>query len=261
MENNMDNITSLEERLEAARQKLVTDTSDLNDKQVDLLKFSLELDHGTPYFKIKHFVGDAQITPYQKYKQFLLEIRSREEVIENLLMNIAKQEAQIEVIHEEMAETTSPAKVKLKEFELITNKNDLLKLHRRLAQCYAERKNYIMALEEMYKTGEAFLPDGTDLKDAVLDEELSAKLEADHWVQRLGKQAALDLMAMGKIGTGNMDAISQMDTDSAVAALTVAVDWATRVDNALGQIQSAKIKELANKQFTIELLDKPKEIE
>jgi hypothetical protein len=261
MENNMDNITSLEERLEAARQKLVTDTSDLNDKQLDLLKFSLELDHGTPYFKIKHFVGDAQITPYQKYKQFLLEIRSREEVVENLLMNIAKQEAQIEVIQEEMQELTSPAKIKLKEFDLVTNKNDLLKLHRRLAQCYAERKNYIMAVEEMYKTGEAFLPDGTDLKDAVLDEELSAKLEAEHWVQRLGKQAALDLMAMGKIGTGNMDAISQMDTDSAVAALTVAVDWATRVDNALGQIQSAKIKELSNKQFSIELLDTPKEIE
>lgn len=257
----MDNITTLEERLQAVRDKLVTDTSDLNEKQIDLLKFSLDVDHGTPYFKIKHFVGDAQITPYQKYKQFLLEIRSREEVIENLLMNIAKQEAQIEVIHEEMDGITSPAKIKLKEFELITNKNDLLKLHRRLHQCYVERRNYILALEEMYKTGEAYLPDGTDLKDAILDEELSAKLEAEHWVQRLGKQAALDLMAMGKIGTGNMDAISQMDTDSAVAALTVAVDWATRVDNALGQIQSNKIKELANKQFTIELIEDRKELE
>jgi hypothetical protein len=52
-----------------------------------------------------------------------------------------------------------------------------------------------------------------------------------------------------------------MDTDSAVAALNVAVDWATRVDNALGQIQSEKLKQLANKQFSIELIDKPKELE
>jgi hypothetical protein len=261
MENNMDNITTIEERLEKARQRLVTDVSDLNEKQIELLKFSAEVDHGTPYFKIKHFVGDAQITPYQKYKQFLLEIRGREEVIENLLMNIAKQEAVIEVTFEEMNELTSPAKIKLKEFELITNKNDLLKIHRRLEQAYTERRNFIAALEEMYTTGEAYLPDGTDLKDAIVNEDLSLKLEEDHWIQRLGKQAALDLLSSGKIGTGNMDAISMMNQDQAIAALDVAVDWATRVNSAMEQIQSAKIKELANKQFSLNLIDTPKEIE
>jgi hypothetical protein len=165
-------------------------------------------------------------------------------VLENFLMNIAKQEAQIEVIHEEMAEITSPAKMKLKEFELITNKNDLIKMHRRLKQAYAERLSFIKALEEMYESGEAYLPDGTDLKDAVLDEELCLKLEKEHWIQRLGKQ----------------DAISMMDTDNAVAALDVAVDWATRVNSAMEQIQSSKIKELSNKQFSIELIDTPKEL-
>jgi hypothetical protein len=191
----------------------------------------------------------------------LLEIRGREEVIENLLMNTAKQEAMIEVIFEEMNELTSPAKIKLKEFDLITNKNDLIKIHRRLEQAYTERRNFIAALEEMYTTGEAYLPDGTDLKDAIMDEEMSLKLEEEHWIQRLGKQAALDLLSSGKIGTGNMDAISMMNENHAVAALDVAVDWATRVNNAMEQIQSAKIKELSNKQFSIELIDKPKQLE
>lgn len=257
----MDNITSLEERLEKAKQRLVTDLSDLNEKQIELLNFSAVVDHGTPYFKIKHFVGDAQITPYQKYKQFLLEIRGREEVIENLLMNIAKQEAMIEVIYEEMNELTSPAKIKLKEFDLITNKNDLIKIHRRLTQAYTERKNFIAALEEMYETGEAYLPDGTDLKDAIVNEEMSLRLEKEHWIQRLGKQAALDLLSSGKIGTGNMDAISMMDTDEAVAALDVAVDWATRVNSAMEQIQSDKLKQLSNKQFSLDLIDKLRELE
>jgi hypothetical protein len=113
----------------------------------------------------------------------------------------------------------------------------------------------------MYTTGEAYLPDGTDLKDAIMDEEMSLKLEEEHWIQRLGKQAALDLLSSGKIGTGNMDAISMMNENHAVAALDVAVDWATRVNNAMEQIQSAKIKELSNKQFSIELIDKPKQLE
>ena len=257
----MDNITTIEERLDTARKRLVTDLSDLNEKQIELLNFSAEVDHGTPYFKIKHFVGDAQITPYQKYKQFLLEIRGREEVIENLLMNTAKQEAMIEVIFEEMNELTSPAKIKLKEFDLITNKNDLIKISRRLEQAYTERRNFIAALEEMYTTGEAYLPDGTDLRDAIMDPELSLKLEQEHWVQRLGKQAGLDLLSSGKIGTGNMDAISMMKTEDAVASLDVAVDWATRVNSAMEQIQGAKIKELSNKEFTLKLIDTPKELE
>jgi hypothetical protein len=77
----------------------------------------------------------------------------------------------------------------------------------------------------------------------------------------LGKQAALDLLSSGKIGTGNMDAISMMNQDQAVAALDVAVDWATRVNSAMEQIQATKIKELSNKQFSIGLIDNPKELE
>lgn len=254
-------LTTFEERLEKARSALVSDQKDLSERQKEWLNFSLTVDHGTPYFKIKHFVGDAQITPYQKYKQLLLEIRSREEIVENLLMNIAKQEAQIEIIYEDMNELTSPARVKLKEFELITNKNDLLKLHRRLKQAYEERRYFLKALEEMYETGEAYLSDGTDLKDAVLDEDLSHKLEAEHWVHRLGKQAALDLISMGKIGTGNMDAITMMPKDDQVEALTVAIDWATRVDHALGQIQEKAVKELANTKFSLDLVQNRKELE
>lgn len=258
MENNL---TTFEERLEKARAALVSDQTDLSERQRDWLSFSLTLDHGTPYFKIKHFVGDAQITPYQKYKQLLLEIRSREEIVENLLMNIAKQEAQIEIIYEELSELTSTARIKLKEFELVTNKNDLIKLHRRLKQAYEERRYFLKALEDMYDTGEAYLPDGTDLKDAVVDEDLSHKLEAEHWVQRLGKQAALDLISIGKVGTGNMDAISMLPKDTQVEALTIAIDWATRVDNALGQIQAKAVKQLTNSEFSLDLIQNRKEIE
>jgi hypothetical protein len=246
MENNMDNITSLEERLEAARQRLVSYTSDLNEKQLEMLNFSFELDHGTPYFKIKHFVGDAQITPYAKYRQFLLEIRSREEIIENLLMNIAKQEAQIEVILEELAEATTPARAKLKEFDLVTNRNDLIKIHRRLSSAYAERENFLRAMREMYENGEAILPDGTDLKDVMNNPALTEAHERDLWRNRLGKQAALDILTTGKIGTGNMDAITMLGEEDVVYALTVAMDWSLRVNTALETIQSNAVKELSD---------------
>lgn len=247
-------LTTARERYDQLLKEMQSNTDGLDDRSKEILDLALHTDHNTPYFKVKHFVGDAQITPFAKYRQFLLEIRSREEIIENLLMNIVKQEAQIEVIQEEIAEATTPARLKLKEFELITNKNDLVKIHRRLSSAYNERENFLRAMKEMYDTGEAFLPDGTDLKDAINNPELADKLEKDLWRHRLGKQAALDIITTGKIGTGNMDAISMMAEEDAVYAMNVAMDWSVRVGSALEQLQSNVIKELSSgKDFDLKL--------
>lgn len=256
-----DNLTSIQDRELAIQERLKTFRSDLTEKQKEWLEFSTEVDHSMPYFKIKHFVGDAQITAYQKYKQFLLEIRSREESLENLIMNIARQEAVIEVIYEDMEKITSPAQMKLKEFELITNRNDLIKLHRRLSQGYEERRSFILALQEMYDSGEAFLEDGTDLKDAIQDPKKVEALEEEYWKYRLGKQAALDMIATGKIGTGNMEAITMLDHADQVKTLNVAIDWATRVDGAMGEIQSRIVKQLANVNYDIRLQNTSLELE
>ena len=247
-------ITSAQERYDELMKELSSSREGLSDREQDHIGLALQLDYGQPYFKVKYFVGNAQVTAYAKFKQFMLELRSREEIIENLLMNIVKQEAQIEVIKEEIEELTSPAKLKLKEFELITNKNDLIKIHRRLKQAYEDRQNFLDALEDMYKTGEAYLPDGTDLKDAIQDPKLSHELETQHWRARLGKQAALDMIAMGKIGTGNMEAISMMDEEDAAAALTIATDWSTRVNVVLHQLEANAVKSLeGGKEFTLSL--------
>lgn len=258
------NLTTAQERYDELMKELRSSRENLTEAQQETINLSLQLEHGQPYFKVKHFIGDAQVTAFAKYRQLMLELRSREEIIENFLMNIAKQEAQIEVIKEEMLEITSPAKLKLKEFDLITNKNDLIKIHRRLKQAYEDRQNFLDAIDDMYKTGEAYLEDGTDLKDAIRDPKKSHELEAAHWRARLGKQAALDIISMGKIGTGNMEAISMMGEEDAVAALHVALDWSARVNTAIGQIENDVLKELkAKEQFTLALEEKPsaKELE
>lgn len=250
-----DPITTSEERELELRARLSPDHSTLDEGKKKLLDFALSYDHGTPYFKVKHFVGDAQVTAYAKYKQFILELRTREEIIENFLMNIAKQEATIEVTYEELREQNTPARVKLKEFELITNKNDLNKLHRRLEQAYRERDHFFNAIQEMYDTGEAYLPDGTDLKDAINDPVKDYALEAEHWRYRLGKQAALDILSTGKIGSGNMDAISMMNEEDAVSSLNIALNWAIRVENAMGQLHTSALKSLTNKPFSLDITE------
>lgn len=70
----------------------MTDTSTLSARERELLELSLATDYGTPLYKIRHFVGDAQITRYAKYKQLMLELRAREEIIEQTLVTIEKKQ-------------------------------------------------------------------------------------------------------------------------------------------------------------------------
>lgn len=249
-----DKITSAEDRLYNFVNISASDKSHLTESQNDLVNLAMKLDHGTPYFKIKHFVGDSQITAFAKYKQFLLELRGREEVVEHTLVQIARQEMDIEILKEELEAAITPAQIKRKEFELVTNQNDLLKMHRRLRTAYRERDDYVKALEEMYATGEAYLPDGSDLKEVVLDPDKSEQMEAQHWVYRLGKQAALDMISFGKIGTGNMDAISQLSTEDQVNAFKIALSWTHRVNGAMQELETEVTKELLSKEkYSIEL--------
>lgn len=237
----------------------------LSDSDKELLQLAMDTEHGTPVFKIRHFVGDAQITKYAKYKQLLLEIRSREEMIEQTLVTIEKNKANIEECKELIALTPSNATRKKLEWELVSNTNDMMKTERRLKMMYTERDNYLGILKEMYETGEAYLEDGTDLKQSVIDKELGEKLEAEHWVYRLGKQAALDLIAYGHIGTGNLEAISQLNEETAIRTLGLAMTYSHSVKKALGTMESSIIEAIESGQINstikIEKQDTLKELE
>lgn len=243
----------------------MTDTSTLSARERELLELSLATDYGTPLYKIRHFVGDAQITRYAKYKQLMLELRAREEIIEQTLVTIEKNKAHIEEVKELiLAAETSAARKKL-EWDLTSNVNDLAKTERRLAMAYKERGHFLRVLNEMYETGEAYLDDGTDLKMALIDDDLGEELEAEHWVYRLGKQAALDLIAYGHIGVGNFEAISMMSEEQAVKTLQLAITWSHSVKTALGMMESTIISaiESGNINTTTKIEDQvmPKELE
>jgi hypothetical protein len=94
----------------------------------------------------------------------------------------------------------------------------------------------------MYHTGEAYLEDGTDLKLSLSDPELAERLEAEHWVYRLGKQAALDLIAYGHIGTGNLEAITMLDEEAAAKTLEIAMTYSHSMKKALGTMEQTIIE-------------------
>ena len=61
--------------------------------------------------------------------------------------------------------------------------------------------------------------------------------ERKYWIARLGKQAALDIVANGRIGIGNMDSIAMMKKDDQIATLDVASQYSCLLKVSIDKIQ------------------------
>lgn len=232
----------MEDRLLPAQ--IDTHRYDLTGEQKDLAEFALNYDHTQSAFKTEHFVGNAQITPYQKYKQFLLELRAREESIEMLVIQVEIKKAEVAVELEQGEKSDLPAFKKLCSMKARDKEREILLTERRLKQAIVERDQYVKLLEDMYTSGEAYLPDGTDLKDAITDPYLDAQLERDHWISRLSKQASLDLLAYGQIQTGNMEAITMLSDVDASEVINVAIGYSNRLRNELVNVEQKVLTQI-----------------
>jgi hypothetical protein len=53
----------------------------LSEVDRNLLNVAEQISFSLPKYKADNFVGGAQITPYAKLKQWLIELRSREDIV------------------------------------------------------------------------------------------------------------------------------------------------------------------------------------
>lgn len=231
--------------------ELITDTSMLSEKEKDLILFASNQEWGTPAFKLRHFVGDAQITPYAKMRQFIVELRGREEMVEQMEVDVAKNEALIAIEMDKIEAAQTENEKKYHQIEVNRLINDNNKFKRRLNAAYGERDRILEVIKEMYQTGEAFLEDGTEIISIFGDAEKEEALESDYWTLRLAKQAALDIMSYGHIGTGNMDAISMMHPKQQLETLQLAVNYSVEVDAALTEMSKKAVEESQKKKRSI----------
>ena len=60
--------------------------------------------------------------------------------------------------------------------------------------------------------------------------------ERAYWVARLGKQAAMDIVSYGRIGSGNMESITMMPERDQAQALQIAVRFSNMVGTGIDKI-------------------------
>ena len=220
----------------------LTNTNNLSDKDKELLQIVVKKEFGTPKFKIDHFVGNAQFTTYAKFRQFLIELRSREEMLEDMELLAEKYQTQADLEQEMKDNAKSDIQKKLHNIEIRKNIQDKNRVLRRLDAAYRERQKYLDLINSMINSGEAILPDGRTMLEIYGNEEEEEKLEKEYWTERLGRQAALDMISYGRIGAGNMEAILQLDSDHQYETMQYAISFSTQKQLEINAMQQRTLE-------------------
>ena len=66
--------------------------------------------------------------------------------------------------------------------------------------------------------------------------EMNEQEEANYWIARMGKQAALDIISFGRISSGNMDSIALMPEKDQVESLKIAVRYSTMIQGGMDKL-------------------------
>lgn len=218
---------------------LNSDVSMLTEEDKNLVLRSLNKEWTNPKFKLKWFVGQSQITPFAKFRQWLLEIKTKEESIENTEFELAKQDLENERFKRIRDSSHDDLDRRAAELELWNVERLTYMTRRRLQDWYLERQQLIDLVNEFLASDEGKLPDGTGRTYMdILDTEEEDKYEAELWTNRLAKQAACDMMFYGRINSGNMDAILSMSPEQQADTLKLAVNFSTQLQQYTGQLQN-----------------------
>lgn len=215
-----------------------SDVESLSDHQKDLLQYAHNREFQMTKFKMNHFVGDAQVTPFAKLKQLIIELRVRDEGLINLNFDKRKIETECKIIQKKMNEETDELEKELLQIEL-ERKQRVLKISRqRYEDVSKERDQFFELIEEFNNSPEAYLPDGRKIIDVMSDPKEEEILEEQLWTARLAKQSALDMATGGRIGLGNMEAISNLDREKQAEVLFLASDYGNRLESAINFLRN-----------------------
>ena len=235
-------------------------TDEMSKKLLDIAE---GVSFALPKYKAENFVGGAQITPYAKLKQWLLELRGREDIVEHLEYTVRKQELEIQIQEESKEFLTDSKRKQLVDLTIADMKIDLRKFQRNLKDAHIERQGFIDLIKDFLESDDAKLPDGGNLIDVIGNKELEHKYEHEYWTVRMAKRAMLDMVSYGRIGTGNLDSILMMSPDQQKDVLSLASSYTVFIDKNINQLMSNasvnnfSIEESLRKQLKLGEADKP----
>lgn len=206
--------------------KSFVDEFALTKKDFDWLSASMRFDSGMTRYQCEHFVADTQLTPWRKVRQAMMELETRYHAYMENRNSLRKAEIlrkrlvrDIELIPDELDK-------ELMQIDYEKNDYDIGIWKRKLRQSELELKYFLEVIEK-------YVDDEHPIEYYCTEHEHEERL---YWIARMGKQAAMDIVSYGRIGSGNMTTIMDMPEEDQVETLGVAVKYSGMIGGGIDKL-------------------------
>tara|TARA_Y100000310_G_scaffold342949_1_gene448391 strand:- start:1054 stop:1776 length:723 start_codon:yes stop_codon:yes gene_type:complete len=159
-------------------------------------------------FQIRNYVVNPQIAPVRKVRQLFLELKSRMTGKETAELNLKRRKVKKEMTIENIEKAKSlndDLTVKLLNVDLEEHDLSIRNIEQNIEHCKQEMQVFLDMLDEADKE--------YNLKELMTGKMHDEEIERKYWIERMARQATLDLISVGSISVGNMDSIINMDKD------------------------------------------------
>jgi hypothetical protein len=225
------------------------DANNLGSYDVEIVKQAMVHNNGQTDYQARHFVANSQITPYKKVRQALMELEVRHHAYMEIKTSLRKAEVLDRKFGRDIQmylDAGDDISAEMVQIDRDKNYYDIGIWQRKLRQSEIEIKTFLDIIKE-------YAPDEESLKFYT---EINDEEERKYWILRMGKQAAMDILAFGRLGSGNMDSIAMMSKEEQVEALTIAIQYSGIVNANVAAI-SNNVQEQVNELIASQQLDLP----
>ena len=206
--------------------KSFVDEFALTKKDFDVLSASMRFDSGMTEYECEHFVADPQLTPWRKVRQALMELETRYHAYMENRNSLRKAEILRKRLNRDMPLLPDELDRELMQIDMEKNDYDIGIWKRKLRQSELELKYFLNVVDK-------YVDDEHPLEYYCQENHQEVRM---YWIARMGKQAAMDIISYGRIGSGNMTTIMDMPEEDQVETLGVAVQYSCMIGGGIDKL-------------------------
>ena len=206
--------------------KSFVDEFALTKKDFDVLSASMRFDSGMTEYECEHFVADPQLTPWRKVRQALMELETRYHAYMENRNSLRKAEILRKRLNRDMPTLPDELDRELMQIDMEKNDYDIGIWKRKLRQSELELKYFLNVVDK-------YVDYEHPLEYYCQENHQEVRM---YWIARMGKQAAMDIISYGRIGSGNMTTIMDMPEEDQVETLGVAVQYSGMIGGGIDKL-------------------------
>ena len=186
------------------------------------------MDYGMTHEQIKNFVVNSHVTDKRKLRQVLVEVERRNHDRKKCVLDRKRKETEIARLKAKIEVCEDPFERQLMEYDV--------------EEYELDRNKFVVTLHQYDNELAAFMDwinkHWSSIEEVEKAAEYTEEDERKYWIARMGKQAAIDIYANGRIGIGNMDSIAMMREEDQIYAVNIAMQYAGLLNTGISKIQN-----------------------